>query len=344
MSGLDLLDEILNDAEDVLHNDSGAQFRLREIIVDEVSLVDRAANKRRFLLIKRDSSGDGMSDNNNSDSQNKGDGDSGFSLTSEAKNAVAAGLSEALAVAVEVANAVKAAEEVEDEKATMLPMDVGKQLRCAASKMLDVLRDHVFKRGDQGQVIEVLVKVAEMSMLLAEEVATSGEVDAEIVARVKQMSELLSAVASDKTDDDDVDKNETRLKEAEKKVEDLQAQVAQLLEAAKGGTPPKKDGDDKIDALTAQVAALAEQMKQGAKPAAGNGDGNADGDKGDDVAKRLDDLEKQNKSLRSKLDKALEDPPSRASTSTRTEKSGGDGPRVFPAVYNHPVHDPQEGA
>ena len=39
--------------------------RLRDIVVEEVSLVDRAANKRRFLVVKR--SGD-MADESNADS------------------------------------------------------------------------------------------------------------------------------------------------------------------------------------------------------------------------------------------------------------------------------------
>ena len=36
-----------------LQNIPGAKFRLHDIIVEEVSLVDRAANKRRFLVVKR---------------------------------------------------------------------------------------------------------------------------------------------------------------------------------------------------------------------------------------------------------------------------------------------------
>lgn len=36
--------------------DEGATHRLQRIIVQEVSLVDRAANKRRFLVVKRDES------------------------------------------------------------------------------------------------------------------------------------------------------------------------------------------------------------------------------------------------------------------------------------------------
>src|SRR5687767_15952317 len=36
-------------------DEAAAVHRLRDIVVEEVSLVDRAANKRRFLLVKRSS-------------------------------------------------------------------------------------------------------------------------------------------------------------------------------------------------------------------------------------------------------------------------------------------------
>ena len=36
-------------------DDESEVHRLRDIVVEEVSLVDRAANKRRFLLVKRSS-------------------------------------------------------------------------------------------------------------------------------------------------------------------------------------------------------------------------------------------------------------------------------------------------
>lgn len=48
------LDRAITRARDALTRERKARFRLKDILVEEVSLVDRAANKRRFLLVKRD--------------------------------------------------------------------------------------------------------------------------------------------------------------------------------------------------------------------------------------------------------------------------------------------------
>src|SRR5689334_13952987 len=49
-----MADEGSTTRETATDDDSGVH-RLRDIVVEEVSLVDRAANKRRFLLVKRSS-------------------------------------------------------------------------------------------------------------------------------------------------------------------------------------------------------------------------------------------------------------------------------------------------
>ena len=49
-----LLDRAIANARDALNKDRRARFRLKDILTEEVSFVDRAANKRRFLLVKRD--------------------------------------------------------------------------------------------------------------------------------------------------------------------------------------------------------------------------------------------------------------------------------------------------
>jgi len=362
---LDLLDESINAAEDTLHRSSGARFRLREMIINEVSYVDRAANKRRFLLVKRASGpGEAMGAKNQAgdkkpdaklDDQAK---NSVLSLTSATKNTMAEGLTGALGRMVEVANAIKGAEEVEEDDKVVLPIDIGKQLRSAVASVAEVA-GAVFKREDN-QAVDALMKVAETSMMLAEAVAEEGEISAEVVARTKQMSELLLAVADRCDDDTDVDDAEKRAKAQDDRIAELEGQVKALLEAkdtnkadAKDDTKDgdKKDdppavskSDEKLDALVGAVAALTEAVKAGNQPKADDKADDKDDDKGDDLAKRLEDLEKDNAVLKNKLEKALDDPPARGSSErTPTNKSNG-GRKIFPERYNDPVFDPEPGA
>jgi hypothetical protein len=339
------------------------------MIINEVSYVDRAANKRRFLLVKRASgSGEAMGAKNQKgdskpdpklDDQEK---NTVLSLTSATKNTMAEGLTGALGRMVEVANAIKGAEEVEEDDKVILPIDIGKQLRAAVASVAEVA-GAVFKREDN-QAVDALMKVAETSMMLAEQVAEDGEISAEVVARTKQMSELLVAVA-DRGDDTDVDDAEKRAQANEERIAELEGQVKALLEGTNKtddkGNADNKDGDnkdddkkddppavnksdEKLDALIGAVAGLTEAVKAG-PPKVDDKDNKDDDNKGDDLAKRLEDLEKNNAVLKDKLEKALDDPPARGSSDrTPTNKSANGGRKVFPERYNDPVHDPEPGA
>ena len=98
---------------------SGARFRLRDILVEEVSLVDRAANKRRFLVVK---SGSTMSKTDEPESVAKVD------LPKPVKEGLLRMLTEALERLVSVANLVRDANETEEQMQQPVPKSVGAEI------------------------------------------------------------------------------------------------------------------------------------------------------------------------------------------------------------------------
>lgn len=98
---------------------SGARFRLRDILVEEVSLVDRAANKRRFLVVK---SGSTMAKTEETVSVAKVD------LPKPVKEGLLRMLTEALERLVSVANLVRDAKETEEQMEQPVPKPLGAEI------------------------------------------------------------------------------------------------------------------------------------------------------------------------------------------------------------------------
>jgi len=120
---------------------SGARFRLRDILVEEVSLVDRAANKRRFLVVKQQ--GDNMG---NPDSAVQK-----LELSKTTKAALLLTLTNALERFVPVVHAVKGADELEADGAG-LPADLAAALAGVGAMLSGVLDDHAVSVSKQMHV------------------------------------------------------------------------------------------------------------------------------------------------------------------------------------------------
>jgi len=69
-------------------------------------------------------------------------------------------------------------------------------------------------------VVEALVQIAEMSMMLAEETAVSGEVSDETSARMEQMSGLLGALMKSDDTPPEEEEPEEKTEEDTPKIED----------------------------------------------------------------------------------------------------------------------------
>lgn len=110
---------------------SGARFRLKDILVEEVSFVDRAANKRRFLVVKH---GDSMAEQKESVAK--------VELPKPVKSVMMRMLTEALERLVSVVNAVKDAEETDAELETPVPAEIGNEIEWIANALLGCLEKY----------------------------------------------------------------------------------------------------------------------------------------------------------------------------------------------------------
>lgn len=140
-----------------------AKFRLRDIIVEEVSLVDRAANRRRFLVVKNaggkpmsgtaknaadDQQGQGGTPESNPNGEQSG-GAAGASaeetqkiaLPKPVKEGLMRVLTEGLERLVSLSNMVKEADETDEEMEEPVPAETGKELMMIS----DLLRGALSK-------------------------------------------------------------------------------------------------------------------------------------------------------------------------------------------------------
>jgi hypothetical protein len=218
---------------------AGAKFRLTEILVEEVSLVDRAANKRKWLMVKNAAGGTQVV--TDTPKVTKGDIEQTFA--------------EMLNDLVALAGKIKAVEGGSEE-VVELPADIRKELRTTARRFIEISTKYdVVKSEAVGDMVTALVQVAEISMTLAEEVASSGEVSAEIVAHTKQLAELLNAVVratgggttdsnadadGDKEDDDAKKSAEGALSKLIEKQAELGEQIKEVKDRLDSKVPTKQ--------------------------------------------------------------------------------------------------------
>jgi len=261
------------------------------------------------------------------------------------KEAMAKTLTEAIERMVSVARAVKDAEESDDgavsqkmtdemhaiggllggmmerypsptakvEKATdlLLPM----KIREAASRLYSACYD---EKCDEAALKQ---RVADIAAALME--ATGG----------KQM-----AAPPDGEGDEMDDKKPDECAKGDDKVTETVPAVAaaaedQVAKSAEPATP------DPLQVLTAQVSELTKAVAAITKAAEPPAAPAAPVDMVE-IGKKLDQLETENAELKTKLAKAEEDPPARASAQETRKNDDGAGIRVFPEFYGDPIHDP----
>lgn len=107
---------------------SAPVHRLVDMVVEEVSLVDRAANKHRFLLVKRD--GDTMHDAPQDTSQAEGDNHA-TSDTSKADDAVLAAAQQALEAVTALVEALASTDGIDGVRV----VEVAQHLRALADAL-----------------------------------------------------------------------------------------------------------------------------------------------------------------------------------------------------------------
>lgn len=351
-TGKSLFEAVIADAAAAVRPDAG--YELSDIDVEEVSIVDRAANGRRFIFVKN-ASGD-----SNMGTEKTKKNEDGVILTSALKGAAATSLTEVLGHLLAVSNIVKGAEEDDDKGSAKLPSEILDGLKVVSKGLSKLLLEHTVEKG-VSKLAEVLVAVSEGSLQLAEQVATSGEVEPEAIEKMVKLSELLktaTATAKGEQEPTEEEKVAAKLKAETEATEKATADALAKAEAdAKAKSDAEKsDLDPVIAALVASQEKTSEQIANlTAAVAAGNAS-TATAETAevtmqkqlDAVNKTLEDQKAELEVTAAKLKKATEDAPSRSST----EGSGaGDGERdgiakndagqvLFPSVYGSEVHDP----
>lgn len=395
------LDKAIDIAEDVIDEMSGAKARLRDILVEELSIVGRAANKRKFLIIKSAGSTQ-MTDPNATEIAK------GLKLSGAVRDALTGVLKDALERLVGTAKAIEAAES--DDQATSVPADLTKELKA----VYDLLGAELAKSGEEPKtamadgMAGALKEIAEVAMSLAA-AAAEDKLPKDYQATIKNLVAMLSgmaekpsepagdkypepaakadepaaeptvaapaaepaaepstapvaepaaaepAVAADPAAADplaDVAKSVAGLAEQiEKarlsgqqvqKLEDLQAQLRKLSkdvsDLLKGpvAAPARKEDDDRMAAMLAKLEGMFESLsRQTPAPTAPAASAEVDS-----LAKRINGVEELLKGLSAQVKKAVEEPPSRASSSTTslpaTPKGG-----ILPLYFNDPAFDTQ---
>lgn len=308
--------------------DAKAKNRLREIVVDEVSVVDRAANQRTFLIMKRTGDGD-MTDTNT------GNGNSVL-LTAAAKASFVESLMKVLQPVLAVSEAIKGAEEKDDAAVTM-PADLVATLKQAHDGLVDLYLTQLQK--DAGDVVVSLTQVAKLSVALAEEAAIGGSITDEIKARANQMAELLKSIAGvTKSEEAPAADGATAPAPAAPASAPAPAAAAPATPAAAPAAPATPSATEQQIAELAKVVTTLATKVDTLTDVVAKGGAQAESA----VKKQLSALEDSLKATRARVDKAMGAPPARASFDVSTTPvAKSDERRIFPKVYGDPIQDPE---
>lgn len=201
-------------------NPDEAEFRLRDILVEEVSIVDRAANRRRFLVVKQQ--GGNMADIKKTDdqavdaeapasSESPTDAVTMAAMPSAVKEGVLRILTEVLERLVSVSNQVKDAEETSASSDNPLDPTLAGEIKNISELLGGVLsrypspvakappcgsaddeeeKDKINKA--EGVLSQGLRSVGEQAMSLAGQCAESQELDASCIKNVRQLAIMLN--------------------------------------------------------------------------------------------------------------------------------------------------------
>ena len=301
--------------------DRKAKNRLTEIVVDEVSVVDRAANECKFVVIKREENGDMTETNAN------GNGSlPAMILTAAAKASFAESLMKILQPVLAVSEAVKEAPE-KDDGAGILPADMVATLKSAHDGRAELYLAQLKK--DAGDAVESFVQVAKLSIALAEDVALNGITD-EVKARATQMSELLKTLTGGTA-------------APAPAVQPPAPAPAAAPAAAPASVPVETQKgvvDAQIAALVTTVTTLAGKVDTLTEIVAKGGAAPKTIDDSE-VKKKLAELGESIKQTRAKVDKAMGAPPARGSFEVVPAPKPAEAERrIFPHVYGSQTHDP----
>lgn len=246
---LTALEKALRAASILLVDDDEAEFRLRDFLVEEVSLVDRAANKRRFLVVKNAVPKLGRVRVRRVDDEHGVF--NGAVLVATCKTKAEA---DAKAIALRAAGGDSDPSDPSDPKNPTPATPLDKRLTLPSDAKEGMLRS----------LTEALERVVAISNAVRDAEETSEPSDTPtpdvLGTEIRDISEMLAGILT-RFPATAAKREETTMLE---KLQTLQAEIAKLVEA--GG-----DIDEaKLAELQTQVAALTAKAKPAGDPPAGD--------------------------------------------------------------------------
>lgn len=124
-----------NEDKEVGEEELEAEHRLHDILPEEVSYVDHAANRRRFLVVKNQqkAGGKNMGAENNQPAEKKGP------IPTPVKEGILRVLTEVLERGVSLTNMIKEAEETADQMEAPLPSEYATEMKALAELLTGAL-------------------------------------------------------------------------------------------------------------------------------------------------------------------------------------------------------------
>jgi hypothetical protein len=233
-----ILDGLLRKAHELL----GAKFRLKDIEVEEVSIVDRAANRRKFLVVKR---GSAMSDE--------------IKKVEEQAPTVLQALSDGLGKLVGIVERVKQAMETTPEVEKSLDSSLASELHLVGTSLLKVAEIPVDTSKAEGVLTQTLRSVAETAMSIAQSVAESAQLKPSDLEGVKALAAKLMSVCESypspvtQGEDAELEKAEGILSRTLRQVSE---QAMSLAQSVGESTELKSDDLDAVKAISDKLKSV----------------------------------------------------------------------------------------
>lgn len=179
-----------------------AAFRLHDILVEEVSIVDRAANRRRFLVVKQRG---GSVDNINkaeevgqpatSPEGSSAEGSGSAGMPSTVKEGILRILTEVLERTVSVANMVKDSEETTAASDAPLDNALGVEIKAIADLLGSVISRYPSPVAKaEGVVATTLAAIGEQALELSKQAAQEDSLASDCITKIRQLAIALNTL------------------------------------------------------------------------------------------------------------------------------------------------------
>ena len=257
---MSFLDGLWN-SEETPESRKRRRHRLRDIEVSEVSLVDRAANKRKFLVTKREGEMlktidlKGSTDFGTDPNHLKSEVRKGEAIPTPVKNVVQRALTEATERLMGVVQAVRRAEESTERAPRPLPQSIGKEIMAVGSLLQGVLRSYpspVESDEDKKKDEDEEKEDTEKSMSTSARKAILDTLD----GINKRIIALHSALKAEEDEgDDDEDEAEKEDKAADSEDDKDEEKDADDADKADDDEDEKEEDEEKTDTKKSAIIA-----------------------------------------------------------------------------------------